>query len=184
MSKEFQPLSHFLTSQEALDHIKDGGWVLVEQIAITNELLSELQNTQKDQHSLYPNGIFISNEKKERLLQALWLKQENTPSSYKERQNYCKQIRDFIEELKNTEVISEEQDKKQYAYALQIQKYFPKTIWLPDMIWTNYFASLTEEQYASIDNDIMNLAEELTAIYVQKKLNKQETTPTNSISQA
>lgn len=64
MNKEFQPLSNFSTSQEAVDYIKNGGWVLIEQIAITDELLTELQNPQKNERSLYPNGIFIGNEKK------------------------------------------------------------------------------------------------------------------------
>ena len=44
---------------------------MIEQIAITNELLTELQNPQKDERSLYPNGIFIGSEKKDRLLQVL-----------------------------------------------------------------------------------------------------------------
>lgn len=117
------------------------------------------------------------------MLQVLWLKKENIPHAYEERLNYCKEIRNFIEELKNTEIISDEQDKKQHIYAMQVQKYFPKTIWLPDIIGTNYFAALSPEQYAHIDNDIMNLAQELTAIYVQKKLNKQETSVSNSVSQ-
>lgn len=112
-----------------------------------------------------------------------YIDESNIPESYDEWKIYIDNIRDFIEELKNTKVISEEQDKKHHIYALQIQQYFPKTIWLTDIIGTKYFEWLTEQQYAHIDNDIMNIAEELTAIYTSKKLHN-DTTPENTIAQA
>ena len=136
----------------------------------------------KDTHTKVSNLLKQITEYREKLNNS-YLDKNNAPESYDEWKIYIDNIRDFIEELKNTNVISEEQDKKHHIYALQIQQYFPKTIWLTDIVGTKYFEWLTEQQYAHIDNDIMNVAEELTAVYTYKKLHN-DTTPENTIAQA
>lgn len=184
MANEFKDIWDFQDRKEVVAHIENGGIVMIKWLAIDRDLLNELRKSWKED-KLCSNGMLIQNKKKEEIFSTLWISlAQNELKSYQERENYCKQIRYFIEELKNTDIISEEQNKKQHAYAIQIQQFFPKTIWLPDMIGTDYFSWRTEQQYAHIDNDIMNLAQELTAVYVNKKLNKQDDIIDTPISQA
>lgn len=151
-------------------------------------MLDTLRNKLESYKNKHPKVLDILQkiQKYRESLNNSYLDENNKPESYDQWKIYIDNIRDFIEELKNTEVISEEQDKKHDIYALQIQQYFPKTIWLPNMIGTNYFVGLTEQEYAHIDNDIVNLAEELTAIYTTKKLTSQDDNNNlgNTIAQA